>query len=226
MSEISLFDKIIFAIIGVSFLYLAWEGIYFYWHKSRVEAGKYPRIIEDFPVHSSTFEECRTAQVKIENFIQSVLSDDTSDITLNANEINALATKGMKLDKYKPGTYIHYSIKEDFIEERYLRWPSIPGVKGCWTRTTVIKFSQDEHDSPKEINRITMEAERKKKSTAFHRDLKKSAVIRYLFNLSQSPALLLNTDSGTVDYQRGIKAIDLIRSVEILDGVIHISSDE
>ncbi len=225
MSQFSLFDKIILIVLGLSLPVLAWEGINFYWYKTRIEAGNYPKILEDFPVHQATFEDYRSAQNKIESFIEAVLKDEATDIVLSKDEINSLVTKGIQLDKYKPGTYLHYHVDKDFIEEKYLQWPSSPGVKGCRTRRAIIKFTTSESGNPQEVHRTVMEYEREwKKSAEFYRNLEVSTLIRFIFGLSQSPAMLLNTDAGTVQFQRGKTAIDKISNVHIQDGYLYIST--
>ncbi|MGB3293572.1 MAG: hypothetical protein WBB01_11355 [Phormidesmis sp.] len=145
---------------------------------------------------------------------------------MSGNEINSLVTKGNPVNKYEPGTYKHYEISDGYIEEKFLRWPSFPGVKGCWTRISRVRFEEDATTGrPKEIRQRIMEAERIKKGTEFDGSINNSSLLRFIFGSTELPATVLkSTASGTVEHQKTMAITNAIKAIYIVDGNIRIAT--
>ena len=227
MENFSLFDRAFITAVVIAIFYLAIEALSFCTAKMKFDRGIYPQTVHDFPVYQGDTEDFNRAKQKIKAFSERALAEERAEITLSSDEINCLVTKGNPINKYEPGTYKHYEIIDGYIEERFLRWPSLPGVKGCWTRISRVRFAQDANRRPKEIRQRILEAERSKKGTEFDGSINNSSLLRFIFGSTELPAAVLkSTASGTVEHQRTMAIIDTIKEIDIIDGNIRMIVDK
>jgi hypothetical protein len=222
----NLLDRTILVILSVSLTVILWELIGFCWGMLGIKTGvRIPKAITNFPVYQETAQsKYNLTREKVEKFVEQTLDGESSSLILSGNELNTLITKGYMLDVYKPGTYLCYLIEQDWMIEKFLRWPSLPGIDACWTRTARIRFKNDELESPQELYQILEEAGREKKGSEFIRKLDNSGSMLFILGLSESPYFLLNTDPGTVNYQRGKSVLDSIKKISIENHHIYIST--
>jgi hypothetical protein len=71
-----------------------------------------PKVLADFPIHSSSEETYRQIRQKMETFILAVEAGESVQVQLSADELNCLSTKGKTLDRSAWSLPEYYEIKD------------------------------------------------------------------------------------------------------------------
>ncbi len=223
MEGISILDKAFLASVSAALLYLLSEALVFYLAKLRIARGIYPRSITTFPTYECNRQEFDNVKQKIEVFSVHVLAGERVEVTLYSDDLNTLVTKGYPVEKHKPGTYKHYEITDDFVEEKLLRWPFFPSTSGCWTQIYRVRFREDSDGCLSGTRQLIMAAERSKRVTEVYGSLRHSALLRLIFGSTELPAALLKkTASGTAKNNRITAIIDAIETIVVADNKMDI----
>ncbi|WP_017658782.1 hypothetical protein [Baaleninema simplex] len=190
--------------------------------QSDIKKGKIPKILQQFPMHTSSQEEYASTRLKIDEFFSLCLNNKQSKLKLNQAEINDIYTQGVCLDKYKPGRYIYYEIQDDKIIENMIEWPAFgPAFTLCYFEKKEIWFSSQkkivEHLNILEVQEKSLPKDE------VQRPIQRSALIVFIFGGSISPYGFTDF-SKTVQYQKAEKILERLKKVEIKNGILIIES--
>ena len=116
--------------------------------------GKAADCLENFPIHTTSPDAYLKSKNKVEQFTDLLLTGQQAELHLSQDDINSLYTKGIILNKYAPGTYLYYQIKDNLILERLIEGPLYLAPQVYRTRVKKISFS---HQKPERCSRIIEE---------------------------------------------------------------------
>jgi len=190
--------------------------------KSDIKKGKIPKILQQFPTHTSSQEEYTRIKSKIEKFSSCCLDDKQSILQLNQSEINTVYTQGIDLNKYKPGKYFYFEIQRDKIIEHIIEWPALgPAFTLCYFEKKEIWYSSQgkviEHQNYLESQESSLSKEE------IRLPIQYSALIVFIFGGSISPDDFADF-SNTVQNQKAEKILERLKKVEVKDGILIIES--
>ncbi|NET89920.1 MAG: hypothetical protein F6K45_17800 [Kamptonema sp. SIO1D9] len=210
LENISILDKIFIFAILIGFLMLAFSLLINPKIVANLKSEKVPKPLQNFPVHQTNPDSYLATKSKLDRFLDLLVADEENiELQLNQSDLNNLYTKGIQIDKYKPGRYFYYSIQEKFIRELMLEWPVIIGLTSFKTREKTIYF-----EDLNQRNQVVYSS-KMIKDVVSTIPLSKSGLMLFLFGASRSPALVPNKSSANVEYQRAIILINKLKSVEI-----------
>jgi|GEM_PF-4405039 len=180
-----------------------------------VNKGKPPRKLKDFPSIETSEVDYKQVQYKIRSFCDSALKNKTIELSLNEFEINTLAVKGSLLNKYIPGEYFYYQIKEDSIIEKMIIWPFL-SAKGYKYRERWIYFVTKTQlwERTQVFDGTLMEPYEKTLPISY------SSLIVFVLGGSKTSASLTLNAKQTVKYQQALNIIEKLRNVEIKQGFL------
>ena len=79
--------------------------------------GKLAEAIENFPVHKTSLDAYLKSKSKVDSFICLLSKDKQTGLSLSQEELNDLCSQGETVNKYIPGKYVYYQIKENKVVE-------------------------------------------------------------------------------------------------------------
>lgn len=192
--------------------------------RADIRKGKIPKILQQFPMHTSSQEEYTKTRLKIENFSSYCLEYQQSILKLNQSEINTIYTQGINLNKYKPGKYFYYEIQNDKIIEYMIRWPaSGPAFTLCYFEKKEIWYSS--HGKVLEHQNLLGTQENSLTREEIQLPIQYSALILFIFGGSKSPEGFTDF-SKTVQYQKAEKILERLKKVEVKNGILIIESQD
>ncbi|MDC0831957.1 hypothetical protein POG22_02885 [Geitlerinema sp. CS-897] len=190
--------------------------------QSDIKKGKIPKVLQQFPTHTSSQEEYTKTRLKIENFSSYCLEHQQSILQLNQSEINTVYTQGINLNKYKPGKYFYYEIQNDRIMEYMIRWPAFgPAFTLCYFEKKEIWYSSQGKVLEHQNLLGTQENSLTKKEIQL--PIQYSALIVFIFGGSISPDGFTDF-SKTVQYQKAEKILKRLKKIEVKNGILIIES--
>jgi hypothetical protein len=190
--------------------------------------SKIPQALLNFKTHNASPLFYSETKNRVENFINSSLQDEIVEIILNEDDINSLYTKGISLNKYKPGTYLYFEFQENLILEKLVEWPNFFGPNGCRTRIRSISFDL-ENGKLVTKTKILEEYGRVMNEVEDSFSLSGSPLILFILGASHTPlfpsSLLFDTNSAqTIEYQRALKILEKLKNVKVENFCLTIQS--
>ena len=182
-----------------------------------INNGKIPEIVENFPVHNTSSNAYLASKNKVEQFINSALIGQHTELKLTQDDLNNLYTKGINLNKYTPGRYLYYQIKDNFVIEKLIEGPLYIPPNPYRSRKTEFSFSNSEL---KQHSRIIEEYEKPIKGSLETFPLSISSLILFILGASNSPDKLPLKFNKTVEYQRAMILLEKIKSIEVDSGYL------
>ena len=148
----------------------------------------------------------------------------TAQIILDENDINNIYTQGITLNKLIPGKYLFYEIKDNFILEKSIKWPSPGSPQNICFGISEIQFKIDEIiEKPIALYKVIEERGIKFHNEASLRSLNQFPLILFIFGGSQQPDSWRK--STTIEYQKALAIIERIQSIKINNGYLHIATE-
>ncbi len=203
----------------VSFLFLAVNFLYIRKVTEDIKSGNsQPKILVEFPIHKTSQQKYLATKKKIEYFSITALENQASTLTLNADDINNIYTKGINLNKFTPGKFFYYQIQDNLIVETRMEWPSLVFMSVVSTETRTFSFSVN--------NEVVLETSKFIKTNIGEINDDKynitapliySKIISYIFGGIKSPSDAPGFSQDAAESQRTVKLIGKIKSIEIKD---------
>jgi hypothetical protein len=230
-SKMSLFHKFLFLVTAPIILLSLIQ--YFNYRKIilDVEKGRIPKKLAEFPTHMTSKSSYNRVKNKTRVFIDLVLEDQKTKLILNEDEINTLYSKGISLNKYLPGHYFYYEIKNNLVVEKSIAWPyfSIKGYK-YQTKNIYFEFDSTIQEKYPDVNTNIQE-----KNELFDGSLMEphdikipisySPLISFVLDGSSSSALLFPSDTKTVEYQRFLNVLEKLKKIEVQEGSLILETE-
>lgn len=211
--------------IGITcFLFLAANFLYVRKVTEDIKSGKnIPKVLVEFPIHETSTQDYLATKKKIEDFFLATLNNQVTNLTLNADDLNNIYTKGINLNKYIPGKFLYYEIKDNTIVESKLEWPSPDFLTVCYTEKRTITFHLKDN-IVLETSKLIEVDNRQIKDETITAPLVYSKIISYIFGGIKSPSDAPEFSSDAAEYQRTLRLMGKIKSIEIEDNLLIIKT--
>lgn len=204
--------------VGITcFLFLASYLLYVHKVTEDIKSGKStPKVLIEFPIHETSPQDYLLTKKKIEDFSIAALDNQTTTLTLNAYDLNNIYTKGINLNKYIPGNFFYYEIKDNIIVESILEWPSLVFLAVCSTEKRTISFNVEDNIVLETSKIIEIDGRQiNNKNYNITAPLVYSKIISYIFGGIKSPSDAPGFSSDAAEYQRTLRLMGKIKSIEI-----------
>jgi len=173
--------------------------------------GKLTEAIENFPVHKTSLDAYVKSKDKIDNFIELLSKDKSTELILSQKELNDLCRKGKIVNKYISGKYVYYEIKENKIVENLIEGPFILPPNPYFTRTKEIYFSANKLEQYFKI----IEENGKKINYQTPPHSLDSPLILFILGVSETPDKFPFKFRKSSEHLKGLVLLNKLKNVEI-----------